>query len=176
MLRRVWQEQYTGPPEPVAWRPVKALATTATLVASPYDSDARWRTKRGMEWAGYKVHLTATCDPDTPNLIVDVQTTPATTPDDNMLVPIHARLARRALLTSTHLVAGFASKVNVCLGPIWCAKRSPSAAMMTYTSGVSATSSITTIVNSNEPDDLHQFRLSHYPLFYVWLDDDQRAH
>lgn len=104
MLRRVWQEQYTDPPEPIAWRPVKALATTATLVASPYDSDARWSTKRGMEWVGYKVHLTETCDPDTPNVIVDVQTTPATTPDDNMLVPIHARLAQRALLPSTHLV------------------------------------------------------------------------
>jgi transposase len=104
ILRRVWQEQYTDPPDPIAWRPVAALAPAATLVTSPYDPEARWSTKRGMSWVGYKVHLTETCDPATPNLIVDVHTTPATTSDDNMLVPIHARLAHRQVLPATHLV------------------------------------------------------------------------
>ena len=31
------------------------------------------------------VHLTETCDEGTPHLIVNVETTPATTPDDNMI-------------------------------------------------------------------------------------------
>ena len=44
---------------------------------------------RGMEWVGYKVHFTETCDADWPRLIVNVETTPATTPDDNMIEYIH---------------------------------------------------------------------------------------
>ncbi|MBS1807391.1 MAG: transposase [Acidobacteria bacterium] len=66
--------------------------------------DARWSTKRGMEWVGYKVHLTETCEVDQPHLITEVTTTPATTPDDNMLAPIHEKLAARDLLPAEHLV------------------------------------------------------------------------
>lgn len=57
-----------------------------------------------MRWVGYKVQLTETCDPDLPALIVNVETTPATTPDDNMLAVVHASLAKRDLLPSEHLV------------------------------------------------------------------------
>jgi transposase len=53
---------------------------------------------------GYKVHLTETCDPATPHLIVNVETTPATTPDDNMLAVMHASLAARHRLPAEHLV------------------------------------------------------------------------
>jgi transposase len=107
-LRRVWAEQYTDPPGPVRWREVKDLAPVAELIASPYDIDARWSTKRSVEWVGYKVHLTETCDADLPRLITHVATTPATTPDDNMLAPIHAALAALDLLPQEHLVdAGY---------------------------------------------------------------------
>jgi transposase len=54
----------------------------AELVASPYDPEARYSTKRDVEWVDYKVHLTETCDEGLPHLIVNVETTPATTPDD----------------------------------------------------------------------------------------------
>jgi transposase len=57
-----------------------------------------------VEWIGYKVHLTETCDPATPHLIVNVETTPATTPDDHMLVTIHASLEPRGLLPAEPLV------------------------------------------------------------------------
>jgi transposase len=53
---------------------------------------------------GYKAHATETCDDDTPHVITHVETTPATTPDDNMLEPIHAALAEQALLPQDHLV------------------------------------------------------------------------
>jgi hypothetical protein len=53
---------------------------------------------------GYKVHLTETCDEKTPHLIVNVETTPATTPDDNMLDTVHDSLKRRELLPAEHLV------------------------------------------------------------------------
>ena len=34
-----------------------------------------------VEWVGYKVHLTETCDEGLPHLRVNVETTPGTTPD-----------------------------------------------------------------------------------------------
>ena len=103
-LRRIWGEQFTTTPQGLRLRPVKEMPAVAELLASPYDVDARWSTKRGLEWVGYKVHLTETCEPDQPHLITEVTTTPATTPDDNMLAPIHAKLATRDLLPAEHLV------------------------------------------------------------------------
>ena len=76
----------------------------AELICSPYDPEARYSTKRDLEWVGYKVHLTETCDPDLPHLLTNVQTTPATTPDDNMVAVVHASLAARDRLPSEHLV------------------------------------------------------------------------
>ena len=61
------------------------MPAPAGLLSSPYDTEARYSTKRELNWVGYKVHLTETCDESTPHLIVNVETTPATTPDDNML-------------------------------------------------------------------------------------------
>ena len=53
---------------------------------------------------GYKVHLTETCDEDRPHLIVNVETTPATTPDDNMIKAVHESERARSLLPGEHLV------------------------------------------------------------------------
>ena len=104
VLRRVWDEQYVETAGQVALRAVEAMPSPAGLVASPYDPQARYSSKRGTAWVGYKVQLTETCDPDLPSLIVNVATTPATTPDDNMLAAVHASLAERDLLPSEHLV------------------------------------------------------------------------
>ena len=104
VLRRVWDEQYVETAGRVALRAVEAMPSPAGLIASPHDPQARYSTKRGMEWVGYKVQLTETCDPDLPALIVNVETTPATTPDDNMLAVVHTSLAKRDLLPSEHLV------------------------------------------------------------------------
>jgi len=104
VLRRVWDEQYVETAGRVALRAVEAMPSPAGLVASPYDPQARYSSKRGTAWVGYKVQLTETCDPDLPSLIVNVATTPATTPDDNMLAAVHASLAARDLLPGEHLV------------------------------------------------------------------------
>ena len=103
-LRRVWAEQYTGDPGQLRWREVKDMPSLANLIFSPYDIEARYSTKRSIEWVGYKVHLTETCDEEKPHLIVNVETTPATTPDDNMIKPVHESLKRRSLLPGEHLV------------------------------------------------------------------------
>jgi transposase len=72
-LRRVGAEQYTGAPGQLRWREVKDMPSPAGLISSPYDTDARYSTKREMQWVGYKAHLTETCDEDRPHLIVNVQ-------------------------------------------------------------------------------------------------------
>ena len=103
-LRRVWAEQYVEVHGTFSWREVKDRPSPAEIIASPYDPEARYSTKRAVEWIGYKVHLTETCDPATPHLIVNVETTPATTPDDHMLAIVHASLEPRGLLPAEHLV------------------------------------------------------------------------
>jgi transposase len=104
VLRQVWDEQHVETAGQVALRAIEAMPSPAGLIASPYDPQARYSTKRGMAWVGYKVQLTETCDPDLPSLIVNVATTPATTPDDNMLAVVHASLEKRDLLPGAHLV------------------------------------------------------------------------
>jgi transposase len=103
-LRRVWAEQYTGEPGQLRWREVKDMPSPAGLISSPYDTDARYSTKREIQWVGYKAHLTETCDEDRPHLIVNVETTPATTPDDNMIKEVHESEKGRDLLPGEHLV------------------------------------------------------------------------
>ena len=73
-------------------------------IASPYDLDARYRSKRETHWVGYKVHLTETCDAGQPELITQIITTPATTPDCVMGPSIVHDLAARNLLPDTHLL------------------------------------------------------------------------
>jgi transposase len=102
--RRVWAEQYVEVNGTLSWREVKDMPSPAELIASPYDPEARYSTKREVEWVGYKVHLTETCETDTPHLIVNVETTPATTPDDHMVESVHASLAEHGLLPAEHLV------------------------------------------------------------------------
>jgi transposase len=50
------------------------------------------------------VHFTESCDDDAPRLITNIETTPATMPDDNMIEVVHQSLEKRDLLPSHHLV------------------------------------------------------------------------
>jgi transposase len=89
---------------PLRLRTEKDLPPAAGLIGSPYAPDARLSCKRGSTWNGYKVHLTETCDADGPNLISDVQTTPATTADVEVTSRVHAALSARELLPAEHFV------------------------------------------------------------------------
>jgi transposase len=61
-----------------------------------------------MDWVGYKVHFTETCDEKRPHLITHVETTVAAVPDDQVLPHIHQALRSRGLLPEMHLVdAGY---------------------------------------------------------------------
>lgn len=68
------------------------------------DPQARNRTKRDVNWTGYTVHLTETCDPQNPHLITHVETTPAATGDVEMTGIVHQALANKDLLPGQHLV------------------------------------------------------------------------
>jgi transposase len=104
VLLEVWEAQYIEEEEQLRWRTLKEMPAAAEQISSPYDPDARYSTKRDVSWVGYKVHLTETCDPETPQMITNVETTPATTPDDNMVSVVHASLENSELLPSEHLV------------------------------------------------------------------------
>jgi transposase len=118
-LRRVWAQQY-HPREPRTarratgkasasdeeheaglgdglqgghWRAKDDLPPAAQMQNSPYEPDARYGKKRETSWVGYKLHLTETCETDTPHLIVHVATTPACASDEATLTPIHQDLA-----------------------------------------------------------------------------------
>ena len=106
---------------------VEGLPPGRSRITSPYDLGARWSVKRDTFWNGYKVHVTETCgtsaarDDDTvassdsgseghgggealppPHLIVNVETTDATVPDNQMTAQIHAGLAGRDLRPAEH--------------------------------------------------------------------------
>jgi transposase len=89
-------------------RPPAELPPARRRLHSPYDPEADYGAKRGTGWLGYKVHLTETCEAAAPNLITDVQTTPAATPDVAMTAVVQDALAGRGLLPEEHLVdAGY---------------------------------------------------------------------
>ncbi len=106
VLRRVWIQQYTFINQQLVWRSPDSigLPPNSICIESPYDIEARNSSKRGMNWTGYKVHFTETCEPKNPNLITNVETTPATTPDAEMTSTIHQKLADKNLLPDEHLV------------------------------------------------------------------------
>jgi transposase len=118
VLREVWLRQYhrtmTDHGQEVAWREEKDLPPSRTRITSPYDTDARYATKRGTGWDGYKVHFTETCDDPVqtgrPSLMVNVATTDATVTDTEMTEAVHRQLERRGLLPGEHVVdAGYTS-------------------------------------------------------------------
>ena len=68
------------------------------------DPQVRWSRKRHTEWIGHKVHLSETCDEGTPNLIVAVHTTVATTADVTALDDVHDLLQAQGVRAGEHYV------------------------------------------------------------------------
>jgi len=106
VLRQVWATQYVTEDGSMRLGSAAELPPSAKQVCSPYDPEARYSKKRDTTWVGYKVQVTETCDPacEGPHVITNVETTPATMPDDNMIAVVHQSLEKRGLLPSEHLV------------------------------------------------------------------------
>src|ERR671912_1572589 len=104
-LRDVWRVHYAreedGRPR---WRAGSELPPVGERLQSPYDPEAHYSTKRQMEWSGYKVHVTETCDEDAAHLVTHVLTCPAMRPDMARTADIHQGLAAKGLLPAEHFV------------------------------------------------------------------------
>lgn len=116
-LRQVWLQQFVTQAGQLKWRLAGDLPPASLLIISPYDAEARFSKKRETEWTGYKVHLTESCDEELPHLIMNVETTAATTTDYEMTPEIHTHLAERDLLPGEHLLdKGYMSAENLVDG------------------------------------------------------------
>jgi transposase len=115
LLRQFWQQEYAqNAAGGYDLRDPKAVPAASVHLESPYESEARFATKRGMHWTGYKVHLSETCDEELPHLVTQVSTTIAPATDVAQLLPIQEALARRDLLPREQLVdAGYVRARNV---------------------------------------------------------------
>ena len=118
LLRRIWARHFErvevgpGGDGTNGCARLRAMADVegGDKVASPYDADARFRTKRGANWTGYMVHVTESCDEGQPRLLLHADTTPANVADSARLAAIHEALAVKGLVPSEHLVdAGYIS-------------------------------------------------------------------
>src|SRR5262247_3895509 len=114
-LRQLWQDHYerqtgTGRPEgapptgPVRFKEPRELPRAAAHIESPYDVDARYRTKGSTQWTGYMVHVSETCEDTTPHLLTHVQTTSAAVHEAMCTEESHQALAEKDLAPKEHLV------------------------------------------------------------------------
>ena len=113
VLRRVWARHFErdkagadsggSAGDRVRMRPAQGRGPGDRL-ESPYDTEARFRSKHATQWTGYMVHLTETCDPDMPRLVVHADTVPANMHEAERTGLIHDALAAKGLAPSEHLV------------------------------------------------------------------------
>jgi transposase len=113
-LRRTWHRHYERTPAEtsadggratfrVRFKTNRALPPAAEGIESPYDTDARYRTKRDTQWTGYMVHLSETCEPTAPHLLTHVHTTTAAVHEARCTAPIQQALVDKGLPPSEHL-------------------------------------------------------------------------
>lgn len=86
------------------FKPKRELAKSAEGIESPYDIEARYRSRYEMSWTGYMVHVSETCDDDECHLITQVMTTPVTVHEAQCTEAIHQALIRKNLPPSEHFV------------------------------------------------------------------------
>jgi hypothetical protein len=104
ILRQVWIQNYTWRDGQTRWRSSDTIPPASRYIGSPYDLDAHYSKKRSTTWVGYKVHLTETCEQDSPHLITHVETTSAAVSDDARTAIIHESLKHKELLPQQHIV------------------------------------------------------------------------
>jgi len=99
-MRDVWRIHYARDDGRPRWRAGSELPPVGDRLQSPYDPEMHFSTKRKLEWSGYKVHVTETCDDDAAH----VKTCPAMEQDMTSTAEIHERLAAKELLPDEHFV------------------------------------------------------------------------
>jgi len=104
ILRRVWIQNYWRTADEIGWRAPENIPPAMLFLSSPYDPQAHYAKKRSTSWVGYKVHLTESCDADTPHFITHVETSVAPSPDTAATPVVHEALRRKDLVPHRHLV------------------------------------------------------------------------
>lgn len=103
-LERHYEFINDGPLPQVRWKSKKELPRAKYGIESPYDIDARFRSRRGVNWVGYAVHLSETCEDDQCHLITHVETTDASVHEAQRTEAIHQSLIDKGLPPSEHFV------------------------------------------------------------------------
>jgi transposase len=104
-LRQIWVQNYLSNENGrVTWRDPHNIPPAARFISSPYDLEAHDARKYSLQWVGYKVHLTETCDDETPPLITHVLTTTAPVDDSKATASMHAALETKGRLPQYHIV------------------------------------------------------------------------
>jgi transposase len=109
ILRQVWARHFVrgdgaAPGGGARLRAKEDPPPEAEPVESPYDPEARFRTRSGTSWTGYVVHLSESCEDDAVHLITHALTTVATVHEARCTAAIHAALAGKGLTPGEHLV------------------------------------------------------------------------
>jgi len=111
-LRLMWDRHYSrdkdnedgNSPGQVRFKNNRELSRAAEAIESPYDTDARYRSRYSTNWTGYMVHITETCEDDDVHLITHVETTEATVHEAKKTESIHLALVEKGLPPGEHLV------------------------------------------------------------------------
>ena len=111
-LRLMWDRHYSreedkkdgGSPGQVRFKSNRELSRAAEAIESPYDTEARFRSRYSTNWTGYMVHITETCEDDDVHLITHVETTEATVHEAKKTESIHQALVEKGLPPGEHLV------------------------------------------------------------------------
>ena len=110
ILRRVVIQQFYTDENGIYWRTAaEGTPPSIIFINSPHDLEAHYGKKRSLQWTGYKIYLTETCDEESPRLITNVETGSAPVADFYLTEPIHRALEKKNLLPALHLAdTGFA--------------------------------------------------------------------
>jgi transposase len=111
-LRLMWNRHYSrdedkkdgNSPGPVRFKGNRELARASEAIESPYDTEARYRSRYSTNWTGYIVHISETCEEDNVHLITHVETTEATVHESQKTAAIHQALVKKGSPPSEHLV------------------------------------------------------------------------
>ena len=103
ILRQVWVQQFEFSEGKPHFRSNDNIPPPPKMICSPYDVEATYGRKLTTWWVGYKVHLTESCDEDSPRLITHVETSRAGNGDVDVTPVIHQALKEKALLPTEHL-------------------------------------------------------------------------
>ena len=108
VLERHYEYKADAPDTPdaprVRWKSKKELPRTNAGIESPYDVDARFRSRYGVNWVGYVVNVSETCDDEQCHLITHIDTTDASVHEAQRTQVIHQALIDKDLEPSEHFV------------------------------------------------------------------------